>query len=231
MPRRPWSPSAIAILREVYPHMPTARIAAQLGRDIKTVYAKACALGLRKSPELLAEHGRHARAGERGIASRFRPGNVPWNKGRHFDPGGRCHETRWGPGHRPHTWRPVGSTRVNPDGYLQRKVSETGYAPRDWIAVHRLVWEAAHGPMPPGHVVVFRPGRRTTDEAAITLDAVELITRQELMRRNSVHTRLPPELARITQLRGALVRQINRRAREHSARDTPTHPTEEPHCG
>jgi hypothetical protein len=34
---------------------------------------------------------------------------------------------------------------------------------RNWVAVHRLVWEQAHGPVPPGHIVVFRPGRHTTD--------------------------------------------------------------------
>ena len=40
----------------------------------------------------------------------------------------------------------------------------------------------------------------------------ELVTRAELMRRNSMH-RHGPELARITQLRGCITRQINRRTR------------------
>ena len=79
-----------------------------------------------------------------------------------------------------------------------------------WTAVHRLVWEAAHGPIEPGYVVVFRPGRRSANLDEITLDALELVTRAELMGRNSVHN-LPPELVQIAQLRGVLNRKINQR--------------------
>ena len=109
--------------------------------------------------------------------------------------------------------QPIGTLRINYDGYLDRKVSDLPGPPhRRWHPVHRLVWEAAHGPVPKGHVVVFLPGKFSNIEHEITLDRVELITRRELMRRNSVHTVQPPELARITQLRGALARQINRLA-------------------
>ena len=56
------------------------------------------------------------------------------------------------------------------------------------------------------------PGRKTTDPALITLDALELVTRAELMARNTVQN-LPKPLAQLVQLRGALKRQITRRAR------------------
>lgn len=87
---------------------------------------------------------------------------------------------------------------------------------RRWIPVHRLVWEAAHGPIPSGHAVVFRPGQHSVDERAITLDKLELVTRAELMRRNSYHTNYPPELKKLVQLRGALVRKINHRSRKET---------------
>jgi hypothetical protein len=61
-------------------------------------------------------------------------------------------------------------------------------------------------------VVVFRPGRATTDPALVTLDAVELITRREIMARNTMH-RLPEPLARTIQLRGVLTRAINQRTK------------------
>lgn len=64
--------------------------------------------------------------------------------------------------------------------------------------------------MPKGHLVVFRPGRKTLDAELITLDAVELITRAENMARNTMH-RLPKELAQVHQLRGVLTRTINQR--------------------
>ena len=84
---------------------------------------------------------------------------------------------------------------------------------RRWVAVHRLVWEAAHGPVPDGHVVVFLPGKRTAELDGITLDVVELVTRRELMRRNSVH-QMPKELVELVRLRGVLTRQINTKAKE-----------------
>ena len=63
----------------------------------------------------------------------------------------------------------------------------------------------------------------------ITPDVVECISRRENMLRNSVHTRLPKPLASLVQLRGALQRQINRRAaREAQAAEPPTDPQGNP---
>ena len=55
-------------------------------------------------------------------------------------------------------------------------LSDTGYAPRDWVSVQRLVWEAAHGPIPPGHRIAFKGGKPVTDEALIVPEALECIT-------------------------------------------------------
>ena len=119
--------------------------------------------------------------------------------------------------HESRNYRPIGSLRVSREGYLERKVSDDHPVPaRRWVGVHRLVWEQAHGPVPPGHAVVFKPGRRTTVEAEITLDRLECITRADLMRRNSYHTNLPPEVARLVQLRGVLNRKINNRLRKQA---------------
>jgi len=232
-PRNFWTAGQIAILRRDYPHRLTSRVAEAIGRSVRDCYAKAGHLGLRKTPEYMAstEAFNLRRGGDIGVAGRFAKGNTPWNKGK---PGttGRHPNTaahHFGPGNRPHTWKPVGSLRINDDGYLQRKLTETGYSPRDWVTVHRIVWEAAHGPIPPGHVVVFRDGKIITDIERITPDVVECISRRENMLRNSVHTRLPKPLASLVQLRGALQRQINRRAaREAQAAEPPTDPQGNP---
>lgn len=212
MARKPWQADEVATLQRLYAGTLTADLARMLGRTTKQVSCKAHKLGLRKTREFIVEtaRARTQQFGHGGAAYRFRAGLVPWNKGRPFDAGGRSVDTRFRAGNRPQTWVPIGSRRVNSDGVLDRKITDTGYAPRDWRAVHRMVWEAAHGDVPPGHVVVFRPGRRTTVEADITLDAVELVSRAELMRRNSVH-RLPREVAQAVQLIGAVNRQINER--------------------
>lgn len=72
--------------------------------------------------------------------------------------------------------------------------------------MHLLLWEEVHGQIPDGHALVFKDG----DKTHITLDNLELITRAELMRRNSIQ-RYGKEIASLVQLRGVLLRQINRR--------------------
>lgn len=222
-PRPRWTPRELDLLRELYPHQHTKDVAAAIGRPAGNCYRKAAELGIRKAPEWIS-HVARVRTTEPGHAShakRFVPGQVPWNKGlagstglhpksvvNHFKPGTRR-------GQAAVNVLPVGSLRITEDGILQRKVAGTvGALYRNWVAVHRMVWEQAHGPVPPGHIVVFRPGRHSTKLEEITLDSIELITRAENMRRNSAHTRLPPELARLVQLRGALNRMINHRTKK-----------------
>jgi len=214
-PRRPWTEVELELLRRNYADSLAADLAVALDRPISHVYAKANHMGLLKSEAFAAsdKSGRIFKGGTIGKACQFKPGLVPWNKGTHYVAGGRSAQTRFQPGSRPHTWAPVGSHRINADGYLDRKVSDTGYPPRDWVGVHRLVWIEANGPIPAGHVVVFRHGRRSTDAAAITLDAVDLLSRRELMQRNTYH-RYGPDIAKAIQLRGAISRQINRKAKE-----------------
>lgn len=226
VPRRPWTEADLDLLRRDYADGRTDLIATALARPIYAVYNKAQSLGLPKSQAFFAS----ANAGrvQRGrqhpsmVASQFSAGLVPWNKGTHFVAGGRSAETQFQSGacrgRAAQLVVPVGSYRVNGDGYLDRKTSDRpGPQTLRWRAVHRLVWEAANGPVPPGHAVVFLPGRHTTDPALITLDALELITRRELLARNTIH-RFPKPLADVMRLRGAVNRQINRRT-EHDDED------------
>jgi hypothetical protein len=141
------------------------------------------------------------------IASQFKPGFTPWNKGKPGSTGlhANCRATQFQRGRPPEAARnyvPLGSLRLSKDGYLERKVTDAHPVPaRRWVAEHRLVWERAHGAIPPGHIIVFRPGQRTAKEADINA------------RRN--HPRnVSPDLARLVQLKGAITRQVNRISRE-----------------
>lgn len=223
--RKPWTDIELAVLREHYPDSLTSDIAAALGRPVHSVYGKAIGMGLRKSAEYLAGPESGRLDGVRGRASRFVKGQTSWNKGIKGSTGKHpnCLRTQFKKGEMRgaarHNYVPIGSEKITKDGYLERKVTDDPniYPARRWVAVHRLVWEAANGPIPPGHAVAFLPGRYTTDAALITIDALELVSRADLARRNHPRNK-SPELAKLVQLKGAITRQVNRIAREAKER-------------
>jgi hypothetical protein len=94
-------------------------------------------------------------------------------------------------------------------------MTDTGVTRRDFHTVHHLVWEAAgHPPVPPGHVLIFCDGNKRN----FSLDNLELLSRSALMRRNSIHN-YGPELARLSQLRGAVTQQINLLSKNKSSNE------------
>lgn len=217
-----WTADQIETLRINYADFPTFLVAFVCGKPIDRTYAMANRLGLKKSATYLTSDWacRLRRGDNVGAGYRFPKGHVPANKGLRR-PGytrGRMAETQFKkgrPAQEARNYVPIGSTHVTRDGILERKVTDDPnlYPARRWVGVHRLVWEAANGPIPEGYAVVFKPGRKTTDEALITPDILELVTRAELMRRNSFHTRYPKEIGLLIQTRAVLVRAINKRSR------------------
>ena len=216
-PKRWWTPQEEALLRARYSDTLTASLAQQLGCSTKRVLAKANAMGLHKSTQLISETARQRtlQPDHGSRRTRIQPGQEPWNKGTHYVAGGRSAETRFKPGTRPHTWVPVGSYRLVEGPVLERKINDLpGPNSVRWKPVSHLVWEAEHGPVPADHAIVFKPGRQTIDPALITPDALECLSRAELMQRNSFRTSLPPEWQKLVQLRGVLTRTINRKTKE-----------------
>lgn len=216
--RRRWSGEEDALLHALYADTPTATVATRLGRALTSTYQRARKLGLAKSEAYLASPAasRLRRGDHVGAAFRFQKGHAPANKGLRR-PGwgpGRMKATQFKKGQPGWNWRPVGSRRVV-DGYWYTKVSDLRGVPwtRNWRATHVLLWEEHRGPLPPAHAVVFKNGDRTD----IRLDNLEIITRRDLMARNTVHN-LPKPIAEAVQLLGALKRKINRRAR-HEEQD------------
>ena len=222
MNRYYWTPSDDELLRDLYADISSGDIAALMGVSIKQVYQRSARLGIRKSAEFLAaEASGRVRRGQqhpRMVATQFRPGFTPWNKGlKGIQIGGIL--TRFQPGSLPHTTMPVGTYRIC-GGMLERKIGEQpGPNHKRWRPVTRLVWEAANGPVPAGQLVVFRPGMRTVVLDEITVDRVDLITRAENARRNHPVNK-SPELARLVQLKGAITRQVRRIARETTSTTT-----------
>ena len=223
MTRRAWTPAEDDAIRDLYATHSAAEIAAMIGRTRSSIWQRANTLGLKKSHAWIAERTRQAMSDpdHGGRAGQFKPGAEPWNKGTHFHAGGRSVETQFKPGARHgralSLWHPVGTLRVNSDGYLERKINDDFPIHRRWRYEQIVVWEAAHGPLPAGHAVVFKDGNKMN----VALDNLECISRAELLRRNSTH-RHGPEIAALVQLRGVLRRQINRRQRgQQPGEETP----------
>ncbi|MHA6907338.1 HNH endonuclease signature motif containing protein [Ralstonia pseudosolanacearum] len=218
--RRHWSAAEVDLLCTNYADSKTEDIAQALDRPVVAVYAKASVLGLKKSVAFLASPDAGRLDGSRDNGMRFAKGVTPWNKGTQGMSGQHpnCRRTQFKKGEMhgaaQHNYVPIGTERINADGYLERKVTDDHPVPaRRWVGVHRLVWEAAHGPIPRGFVVCFLPGRKTTDRDLITADVLELVSRGELAQRNHPRAR-DPELAKLVQLKSAITRQVNRIARE-----------------
>lgn len=215
MKHRAWTDADLAVLDRDYANTPTKDLADRLDRPINAVYRKAQLRGLKKSPAYLdSDAACRLHSGNNvGARGRFQKGLTPWNKGmKGWQAGGRSKETQFRPGHRrgraAQIYQPIGAERITKDGYLQRKVNDDMPLQRRWRMVHHLVWEEHHGPIPTGHAVRFING----DKSDIRIDNLELISRRDLMARNTVHN-LPKELAEVCQLKGAVTRQINKRTK------------------
>lgn len=223
-----WTAAEIRVLRKRYRNEATEAIARDLGREREAVYAKANALGLHKTKKFMASEAykaplrANALTNPRVRAGRFQKGHVPANKGVRR-PGyavGRMATTQFKKG------RPTSEARnyvaIGTEKYdvkrktTVRKITDDPkvFPSMRWRPVHVLVWEAVHGPVPDGHIVIFKKGHKTLVSAEITVDRLELVTLAENMRRNSFHNNYPKEVGLAIQAKAVLTRAINRSQRD-----------------
>lgn len=195
---KPWSQQDRDDLARLFPHNDIRTLVKIFGRPKKAITAKANKMGLTK-----ADDYQQPRYGT------FEKGHQPWNKGTSYSaPGSEL--TQFKKGNKPHTWLPIGSERVTKDGYLERKLTDTGVTRHDWKPVSHIEWEKHNGrPVPKGHAVIFRDG----DKRNFAPANLELISRADLMRRNT-YLNMPEPLPQLIQLRGALTAKINRRSKQ-----------------
>lgn len=92
-----------------------------------------------------------------GRTGRFQKGQEPPNKGKKGICAAGCEKTWFKKGHIPANYRPVGSERVNKDGYIEVKVAD----PNKWRLKHRVVWEAVNGKISKGYIIIFRDNDKT----------------------------------------------------------------------
>lgn len=110
-----------------------------------------------------------------GIDCRFKKRNIPVNKGKKGSMSPeqykRCKATMFKKGNIPQNHKPVGSERIDKDGYTYIKVAE----PNRWKLKHRILWEKNNGPIPEKHKLIFADGNRQN----ICLDNLILVSYAE----------------------------------------------------
>ncbi|WP_195238635.1 HNH endonuclease signature motif containing protein [Romboutsia sp. 1001285H_161024_C4] len=109
-----------------------------------------------------------------GRTGQFEKGQASWNKGTKGLT--KANKTSFKKGNRPSNYKPVGSERVNIEGYVEIKVAE----PRKWKLKHRVVWEEHNGQIPKGYNVIFADG----DKSNICIENLLLVTRKQLLTLN-----------------------------------------------
>lgn len=97
-----------------------------------------------------------------GVDCRFDKGHVPANKGKPMsqEQYEKCRATMFKKGDVPANHMEVGEYTHTTDGYLIRKVKETGSQWERFEFVHRAAWEEHNGPVPEGKMVSFLDGNK-----------------------------------------------------------------------
>lgn len=196
-------------LRLEYPHRTNAELSEMLGIDAASIAHHCTHMGLHKTKETLRRIHSEAMRKQPGRKGQFSKGHKPWNEGMHgYNIAlGRSH---YRPGNKPPTWVPVGTERWTtppadkPDAsrYLRVKVAE----PNVWELKHRHLWKTHRGPIPRGHVVIFKDG----DFQNFDLDNLACVHRSDLSISNGAS--LPIDLVPMFRLARELQQAIEQKA-------------------
>ncbi|MES1045312.1 HNH endonuclease [Heyndrickxia oleronia] len=117
-----------------------------------------------------------------GINACFKKGHTPFNKGmKGLTTGGIA--TQFKKGQKSFNYKPIGSERIDDEGYILIKVSDDGPWHKRWRPKHKVLWEEKYGPVPKGHCLIFLD----SDKQNISLENLQLITRGQLARLNQNH--------------------------------------------
>lgn len=175
----PWTPRQLSYLRKHYADTPMEVLVKKTKHSVRSIYCKARVLKLYRSKEYLAQFGFKVNTTEGARRNRFKKGCTSFNKGKRIhefmseESIEKCRRNWYKKGHRPYNKLDIGTEVQYSSGYVYIKVDNGRLVPK-----HRYVWEQAHGPIPDGHIVVFRDGDRTNCD----LDNLYLTTRTETIR-------------------------------------------------
>lgn len=207
MPNRKWTQQEEETLNRLYedPKVFSKDIAKMLGRTLPQVYNKARAMGLNAPIERLRMAGKIGTQHPKSIATRFRKGHIPGNKGKRVSPEtyAKCQPTMFKKGLISKNKRAVGSERVNVYGYIEIKTKD----PNIWKLKHRLVWEQHNGAIPAGYNVQFK----NHNPQDCRIENLYLISKaDQIAKENSYWAKYPKEIQELIHLKGVVNRAIHK---------------------
>lgn len=118
------------------------------------------------------------------VGGQFQKGQISHNKGKKWadfmtlEGQSNSRKTTFKKGNTPHNHRPVGSERVNVDGYTEIKVAE----PKKWKLKHRVVYEQTKGYIPKSHAIIFADGNMSN----FNINNLLCVSREELLVMNKL---------------------------------------------
>lgn len=207
MAKKPWSQDELEYLREHYADNFTEDIARTLDRSMESVFNKAYLMGLQKSAQFRVMTGRMSSDHPNVVASRYKKGRVPENKGKAMPDEVRKKVARtWFPtGHQPHNTRQDGALSKR-QGYWYIRLSLG-----KWRQLHTWTWEQANRPIDPKtEMVKFRDGNR--DNCA--LENLYLCSRADNMKQNTIH-RYPDDIKQGIRALRSLKNKIKEYEQQH----------------
>jgi len=206
MARQIWTKEEDLIMMEKYANIPSGQLANELHRSLRSIYSRSNTLNISKSVAFMKSinSGRNNVVSERAIATRFKKGFTPWNKGQKgLNIGGV--ETQFKKGHKPHNTKEDNfiSPRRDKSGhiYLYIRITES-----KWIPLHRHIWEKVNGPIPQRMNLRFIDGNTLN----CTLSNLTLISKRNNMIRNSF-INYPLPIQDLIHIKAAFTRQINKK--------------------
>lgn len=185
-----FSDEQIEFIREIAPGRYAAEITEMVNKqfnlDLKVSQIESC----KKNHNIMS-----------GIDSRFKKGMIPYNKGKKGSMSPeqyeKCKATMFKKENIPQNHRPIGSERIDRDGYTYIKVAE----PNKWKLKHRLLWEEHNGPIPHKHRLIFADGNRQNiclENLLLVSYAESLIMSQrELFSENAEFTKTGVNIAKV----------------------------------
>lgn len=201
--RRFWSEHERKVMIEMFADNYTETVCKILNRSYRSVCSQATLMGLKKSDAFMKmELERQAdRLRIVGVKSRYNKGREPENKGKPMSKElyEKCKPTMFKKGNEPHNTNYDGHERISKDGYVEIRIRKGKY-----VLKHRHVWEQVNGKIPKGFIVVFKDRNHQN----IVIENLELISREENMKRNTIH-RFPVELKNTIRLVNKLKQTIN----------------------